>query len=83
MTTRRSDGVARLVLVGYRTRRRRPPARRGRDDDREEVIRNRQRLYRAATLPLLSYYGVKVRTVDAVGSVDDVAERRVQALRSS
>ncbi|MFP5019821.1 adenylate kinase [Pseudonocardia phyllosphaerae] len=56
---------------------------RGRSDDNEETIRNRQRVYRQETAPLLEHYADLVRTVDAVGSVDDVAQRIDFALNPS
>jgi adenylate kinase len=54
---------------------------RGRNDDTEDVIRYRQEVYRQETAPLLDYYRDIVRTVDAVGDVDDVTERVLSALR--
>jgi adenylate kinase len=54
---------------------------RGRNDDTEDVIRYRQQVYRQETAPLLDYYRDIVRTVDAVGDVDDVTERVLTALR--
>jgi adenylate kinase len=53
---------------------------RGRADDTEEVIRNRMNVYRDETAPLLEYYDGTVRTVDAVGSLDEVFARALQAL---
>ena len=47
----------------------------GRSDDNEETIRNRMRVYREQTAPLVSYYrdrGVLVE-VDGMGSIDAVA----------
>jgi adenylate kinase len=54
---------------------------RGRADDKEDVIRHRQRVYRDETAPLLDYYGDKVVSIDAVGDVDDISERALRALR--
>ena len=54
---------------------------RGRTDDKEDVIRHRQQLYRTETAPLLDYYGPIVVSIDAVGDVDEVSERAVRALR--
>jgi adenylate kinase len=54
---------------------------RGRDDDKEDVIRNRQQVYRQETAPLLDYYRDIVLTVDAVGDVDEVSRRALDALR--
>ena len=53
---------------------------RGRSDDREDVIRNRQKVYRDETAPLLDHYRAKLVSVDAVGTVDEVAQRLVDAL---
>jgi adenylate kinase len=53
---------------------------RGRADDTEEVIHNRMNVYRDETAPLLEYYDGAVRTVDAVGSLDEVFARALQAL---
>lgn len=53
---------------------------RGRADDTEDVIRNRFKVYRDETAPLLGYYREELKTVDAVGSLDEVFNRAVQAL---
>jgi adenylate kinase len=53
---------------------------RGRADDTEEVIRNRMKVYHAETAPLLDHYSADVKTVDAVGSLDEVFARALQAL---
>jgi adenylate kinase len=54
---------------------------RGRTDDKEDVIRHRQQLYRTETAPLLDYYGPIVVSIDAVGDVNEVSERALRALR--
>jgi adenylate kinase len=54
---------------------------RGRADDTEDVIRNRQQVYRKETAPLLDFYRDKLLTVDALGDVDDVTARVLAALR--
>jgi adenylate kinase len=54
----------------------------GREDDTEEVIRERQAIYRRETAPLTEVYsdrGLLVQ-VDGMGSVDDVFTRVSQAL---
>jgi adenylate kinase len=56
---------------------------RGRSDDTEDVIRNRQKVYRDETTPLLDHYRTKLVSVDAVGSMDEVAQRLVDALSHS
>lgn len=53
---------------------------RGRADDTEEVIRNRMKVYRDETAPLLDYYRDELKTVDAVGTLDEVFARALQAL---
>jgi adenylate kinase len=54
---------------------------RGRADDTEEVIRNRQQVYRSETEPLLDYYSDLLITVDGVGAPDEVTDRILNALR--
>ncbi|MFE3293622.1 adenylate kinase [Rhodococcus sp. NPDC059234] len=53
---------------------------RGRADDTEDVIRNRMRVYREETAPLLDHYAGSIVTVDAVGAVDEVNARALAAL---
>ena len=54
---------------------------RGRADDTEDVIRNRFKVYRDETAPLLAHYGgAELKTVDAVGTLDEVFARALQAL---
>jgi adenylate kinase len=57
-------------------------AARGRADDTEDVIRNRFRVYRDETAPLLDFYENKhaLRTVDAVGALDEVFGRALLSL---
>ncbi|GLU49313.1 adenylate kinase [Nocardiopsis ansamitocini] len=55
-----------------------------RSDDNEETIRHRLVVYREQTAPLVSFYeeqGLLVK-VDAIGSVEDVTERALAALKS-
>lgn len=49
---------------------------RGREDDREEVVTERLRVYREKTAPLVSYYEVKglLRRVDGDQSIEQVSE---------
>ncbi len=61
-----------------------------RDDDREETVRNRLKVYRAQTRPLIDYYGdwantgdpaaPRYRRISGLGSVDEIAERVLHAL---
>jgi adenylate kinase len=53
---------------------------RGRADDTEDVILNRMKVYRDETAPLLDYYSGELKTVDAVGAVDEVFARALRAL---
>lgn len=53
---------------------------RGRADDTEEVIRNRMKVYREETAPLLDYYSDELKTVEAVGTLDEVFARALQVL---
>jgi adenylate kinase len=53
---------------------------RGRADDTDDVILNRMKVYRDETAPLLEYYRDKVKTVDAIGTVDEVFARALRAL---
>lgn len=53
---------------------------RGRADDTEDVIRNRFKVYRDETAPLLDFYSEDLKTVDAVGELDEVFTRALKAL---
>ena len=53
---------------------------RGRADDTEDVILNRMKVYRDETAPLLDYYNADLKTVDAVGTVDEVFAHALRAL---
>jgi adenylate kinase len=53
---------------------------RGRADDSEDVIRNRLKVYRDETAPLLDHYDGLVVTVDGVGEIDEVNARALRAL---
>lgn len=48
-----------------------------RDDDKEEPIKNRLKVYEAQTMPLIEYYGAKnmAEKVDGVGKLDDIFGR--------
>ena len=48
-----------------------------RDDDREETIRNRLKVYQAQTAPLISFYEEKdiLHSVDGVGSIEEIKGR--------
>jgi len=53
-----------------------------REDDNEEVIRNRLDVYRQQTEPLVEFYRKqgKLETLDADGTIDEVYERFLQAI---
>lgn len=53
-----------------------------RDDDREETITTRLKVYQSQTAPLANYYRQrgKLREIDGVGKVEDIHNRIVQAL---
>ncbi|MCV7227417.1 adenylate kinase [Mycolicibacterium komossense] len=53
---------------------------RGRADDTDDVILNRMKVYRDETAPLLDFYAHELKTVDAVGPVDEVFARALRAL---
>jgi len=53
---------------------------RGRADDTEDVIRNRFQVYRDETAPLLDFYTSELKTVDAVGDLDEVFARALETL---
>jgi adenylate kinase len=53
---------------------------RGRADDTDDVILNRMKVYRDETAPLLDYYSDELKTVDAIGSLDEVFARALHAL---
>ena len=56
----------------------------GRSDDSEEVIRERMKVYRDETAPLIDIYEQRglLKRVDGMGSVDEVRERISAALES-
>jgi adenylate kinase len=54
-----------------------------RKDDEPEAVRNRLAVYERQTAPVLAWYeqaGTPIATVDAVGSVEDVTQRALDAL---
>lgn len=54
---------------------------RGRSDDNEDVIRERQQVYRSETAPLLDYYEENLVRINAGGDVEEVSDRALKALR--
>lgn len=55
---------------------------RGRSDDTEDVIRRRLAVYHEETEPILGYYQHKVIKIDAMGSIEEITGRALDALRS-
>ncbi|KLO28944.1 adenylate kinase [Mycobacterium haemophilum] len=53
---------------------------RGRADDTDDIIINRMNVYRDETAPLLEYYSGELKTVDAIGTMDEVFARALRAL---
>src|SRR5262245_24577440 len=55
-----------------------------RDDDKEETVAERLRVYARDTAPLIDFYGAqgKLVGIDATGPVEDVTDRAKDALRS-
>ena len=53
-----------------------------RDDDKEDTIRHRLRVYREQTEPLIAYYNNMglLRRIDGHGTIEEIAERIHQAL---
>ena len=53
-----------------------------RDDDREETIANRLKVYESQTAPLVNYYRQQglLREIDGVGTVDAIRARIGKAL---
>ncbi|MBA2848539.1 adenylate kinase [Thermosulfuriphilus ammonigenes] len=53
-----------------------------RDDDTEETVRNRLKVYNDQTKPLVDYYENKglLRRIDGMGSIDEIFERICQVL---
>ena len=55
-----------------------------RKDDEPEAIRNRLAVYQGQTAPVIDWYrraGTPLLTIDAIGAVDDVTARALDALR--
>jgi adenylate kinase len=56
---------------------------RGRTDDTEAVIRRRLEVYREETAPLLHFYRDQLVSIDAVGDIETITERVLDALHAS
>jgi adenylate kinase len=55
-----------------------------RDDDKEDVIRNRLKVFKSSTLPVLNYYQErgKVVSVNGIGNIEDVNDLILAELKS-
>lgn len=53
-----------------------------RDDDKEEVVRNRLDVYRKQTAPLIKYYKDKIKNVDGRKNISEVTEEILRLLNS-
>ncbi len=55
-----------------------------RDDDKEDVIRNRLKVFKSSTLPVLKYYQErgKVVSVNGIGNIEDVNDLILAELRN-
>jgi adenylate kinase len=53
-----------------------------RDDDKEETIRHRLRVYREQTEPLIAYYGQRglLAVIDGRGSIEEISQRIARVL---
>jgi adenylate kinase len=53
----------------------------GRADDTEATVRNRLAVYRRDTAPLLEHYATSLAEVEGTGSIEEIHERIVEAIR--
>ena len=62
----------------------RRPSNRQRNDDSEETVRTRLEVYHTQTEPIIDYYRAQglVVTISAMGPVDEVTSRALEALKS-
>jgi adenylate kinase len=53
-----------------------------RDDDKPETVRHRLQVYREQTAPLAGFYEQvgKLTRIDAIGEIEDVTRRALEAL---
>jgi len=53
-----------------------------RDDDKEETVSNRLKVYRENTMPLIQYYEKKgkLQTIQGIGSIDEIFEKVKKAV---
>lgn len=55
---------------------------RGRADDNEDTIRTRLQVYRDETAPVIDHYGDAIITIDAVGDIEEINARALEALQA-
>lgn len=55
-----------------------------RDDDKEDVIRNRLAVFKSSTMPVIQYYQKKgeVIMINGIGSIDEINESIMKALKN-
>lgn len=55
-----------------------------RDDDNEETIRNRLKVYRDQTSPLINFYQKRnvLHSIDGIGSIEDIKERLLASINA-
>lgn len=54
-----------------------------RDDDKEETIRNRLKVYQAQTAPVINFYKTKgiLHSIDGIGSIEEISERIINIIK--
>ena len=54
-----------------------------RDDDKEETIRNRLKVYQAQTAPVINFYKMKdiLHSIDGIGSIEEISERIINIIK--
>lgn len=53
-----------------------------RDDDKEEVVKNRLDVYRKQTAPLIKYYKDKIKNVDGRKNISEVTKEILNLFNS-
>lgn len=51
-----------------------------REDDTEEKVRKRLEVYRQSTLPVIEFYGAKVKRINATGSIEEIKHSILKSL---
>lgn len=54
-----------------------------RDDDREDTVKNRLKVYRESTLPLIDYYSRKgkLATIEGIGDIEDIFKKVEESIQ--